>query len=49
MESWSSRIRPARVSDAGGLALLSGELGHPSTEEQTRRRLLLQRVDEYPL
>jgi GNAT superfamily N-acetyltransferase len=41
MQSWSARIRTARPADAAALAVLSTELGYPSTEAQVRARLHL--------
>jgi GNAT superfamily N-acetyltransferase len=41
MQPWSSRIRTARPADAAALAVLSSELGYPSTEAQVRKRLHL--------
>jgi len=32
-------IRPARAEDAGRVAVLSGQLGYPASEEDIRRRL----------
>jgi GNAT superfamily N-acetyltransferase len=38
---WGTRIRTARPADAAALAMLSTELGYPSTEQQVRDRLRL--------
>jgi GNAT superfamily N-acetyltransferase len=39
MQPWSAHIRSARPADAAALAVLSTELGYPSTEAQVRERL----------
>jgi GNAT superfamily N-acetyltransferase len=41
MSDRPSHIRTATPADAAGLAVLSGELGYPSTERQVRERLRL--------
>jgi GNAT superfamily N-acetyltransferase len=41
MRRWAAHIRTARASDAAALAVLSCELGYPSTAAEVRERLCL--------